>query len=55
MLAFDEDYPMCAECGVELQSEGFGIYTCPICGDSYEIEPPTPMEARRMVSEYRYA
>jgi len=53
MLAFDEDYPMCGDCGVELQSEGGGVYTCPICGVSYELEPPTPFHARRIINAYR--
>jgi uncharacterized Zn finger protein (UPF0148 family) len=54
MVTFDEGLILCGECGVELDSVCCGTYVCPICDRQYELEPPTPMEARRMVDAYRY-
>jgi tRNA(Ile2) C34 agmatinyltransferase TiaS len=52
MVVYDEEYPMCGDCGVELEYAGDGEYFCPICKADFDVEPPTPAQRQKMIHNY---
>jgi predicted RNA-binding Zn-ribbon protein involved in translation (DUF1610 family) len=47
MMVNYDGYPMCDDCGVELEHEAHEIYCCPICEKEVLIDC-TPSDRRRI-------